>query len=250
MWVIAIAVVIYTAICLLLYASQRNMMYLPTPEVTAVNADSFRLESDGEKLKIWRFGAGPDALVYFGGNAEDVAWNIPAFSAYFPNHTNYLVNYRGYGGSSGSPSEAGLFKDALALFDNLRVQHGKISVIGRSLGGGVAAYVASRRDVHKLVLVTPFDSALNMARKLYPLFPVTLLLKDQYDTAGLAGKISAPVLVIIAGQDGIVPRSRSDALVEAFHADQISLTVLENVGHNSIDDSPGYTAALSAFLND
>ena len=147
-------------------------------------------------------------------------------------------------------SEAGLFKDALSLYDFARARHAEISVIGRSLGGGVAAYLASKRDVHKLVLVTPFDSALNMARELYPLFPVTLLLKDRYDTAGRAGKITAPVLAIIAGQDGIIPRSRSDALVDAFPAGQITVAVIENAGHNTIDDSAGYAEALMAFLNE
>lgn len=250
MWVIAIAASVYAVFCLLLYGKQRNMMYLPMPESEAENAQVIRLSGDGETLKIWRLGEGADALVYFGGNAEDVAWNIPAFSAWFPDHSIYLANYRGYGGSSGAPSETGLFADALALYDFARARHRKISLLGRSLGSAVTAYVASEREAHKLALVTPFDSALNLARKMFPIFPVALLLKDRYDTVGRADKISAPVLAIIAAQDKIIPRSRSDALVAAFPAGQISVTVIENAGHNNIGEAAGYAEALTAFFNE
>ena len=249
-WAIAAVVGVYAAFCLLLYAKQRQMMYLPTAETEAANAAIIRLSSGAEILKIWRLGDGPDALVYFGGNAEDVALNIPAFSAWFPGQTIYLANYRGYGGSTGAPSEAGLFDDALALYDFIRPDHRKISLIGRSLGSAVAAYVASRRETHKLALVTPFDSALNLARGMFPWFPVVLLLKDRYNTAGRVDKISAPVLVIIAAQDKIVPRHRSNALAAAFPDGQITVSVIEEAGHSDINDTEEYEEALTAFLNE
>lgn len=257
MGALAIAAGVYAAFCLLLYVSQRNMMYLPTAETeleTEAEAEYtavIRLSNDGETLKIWRLGEGADAVVYFGGNAEDVAWNIPAFSAWLPDHSVYLANYRGYGGSSGTPTEAGLLADALALYDYLERAHpgGKISLIGRSLGSAVAAAVAAQRETHRLVLVTPFDSALNVARELFPIIPVALLLKDRYDTAARVHAISAPTLLIIAARDAIIPRSRSDALADAFPAAQLTITVLAEAGHNDINDAAGYGEALTEFLN-
>ncbi len=251
--VVVAAAAVYAAYGVLLYVNQRGMMYLPTPEVTADHAAVIRLASDGETVKIWRLGEVPDArhaLLYFGGNAEDVALNIPTFSAWFPDHTMYLGNYRGYGGSTGAPSEAGLVADALALYDYARARHGRISLIGRSLGSGVAAQVAAQREVHKLVLVTPFDSALNVARQLFPLFPVAWLLKDHYDTTGRVSQISAPLLVVIAAEDGIIPRARSDALAGAFPAGQITVRVFEDANHNNIAEAAGYADALRGFVNE
>ena len=167
MTVISIAVLVYAGLCVFLYASQRSAMYYPTPEVHIPDVVDIRFESDGETLKIWLLAnaGGPNAIIYFGGNAEDVAANIPDFRNIFPGHAVYLVNYRGYGGSTGSPSEAGLYKDALIIFDEIRSEYTRISVIGRSLGSAVASYLASVRDIDKLVLVTPFDSIENVAKK-------------------------------------------------------------------------------------
>ena len=101
MTVISIAVLIYAGFCAFMYASQRNAIYYPTPEVHVPEVEDMRLDSDGETLKIWRLAHadGPNAIIYFGGNAEDVSGNIPDFRNIFPRHNVYLVNYRGYGGS-------------------------------------------------------------------------------------------------------------------------------------------------------
>ena len=105
MTVISIVVLIYAGFCVFMYASQRNAIYYPTPEVHVPDAADVRLESDGETLKIWLLahGNGPNAIIYFGGNAEDVSGNIPDFRNFFPQHNVFLVNYRGYGGR-GSPA--------------------------------------------------------------------------------------------------------------------------------------------------
>ena len=105
------------------------------------------------------------------------------FRAAFPDRSLFLVNYRGYGGSSGQPSEAALFADALAIFDHVRREHSEIAVMGRSLGSGVAVLVASERPVEQLVLVTAFDSLVNVAREYLRWLPVGRLLRDRYDSA-------------------------------------------------------------------
>ena len=130
----------------------------------------------------------------------------------------FLVNYRGYGGSSGQPAEAALFADALAVFDHVRREHSEIAVMGRSLGSGVAVFVASARPVERLVLVTAFDSLVNVAKEYFRWLPLGLLLRDRYESVSRAGEVKTPVLMVIAGEDEIIPRARSEALAKAFPA--------------------------------
>ncbi len=250
MTVISIAVLIYAGFCVFIYATQRNAIYYPTPEVNVSGAVDLRLESDGETLKIWHLvhGGGPNAIIYFGGNAEDVSGNIPDFRSTFPRHNVYLVNYRGYGGSTGSPSEERLYKDALAVFDEIRSIYTNISVIGRSLGSGVATYLATVRDIDRLILVTPFDSIENVAKKAFPMMPVSLLLKDKFDSAGRVADIDAPVLIVTAENDEVIAKRHSDALAEAFPDTQVTVEMIPDTGHNTIDMSPRYARVLSLFL--
>lgn len=239
----------YVALCLLLFLGQRSQIYFPVPESDYPDAVAMRLPVDGAVLKIWAVPRpGPRALVYFGGNAEDVARSIPGFAAAFPGHSLYLVNYRGYGGSGGSPSEAALVADAAAIFDHLQPRHPEISVIGRSLGSGVAARLASVRDVRRLVLVTPFDSLARVAAGHFRWLPVGLLMRDRYESASRAPAIRAPVLAIVAGADEIIPRERSEALIAAFPPAQVELLRLEGLSHNDVGSSPQYLARMAEFL--
>lgn len=237
----------YLGLCALLYFAQRSQIYFPVPESDPPGATAIRLAGDGVLLKIWALvRPGPRALIYFGGNAEEVSANLAPFASAFPDHSLYLVNYRGYGGSGGQPSEAGLFADATAVFDQLRTRHGEISVIGRSLGSGVAAHLASEREVRRLVLVTPFDSMVNVAGSHFRYLPVRLLLRDRYDSASRVPAIRAPTLVVIAGADEIVQRARSEALVEAFPPSQVEVMVVENASHN--DPMNQYLGRAARFL--
>lgn len=250
MTVITIVVLMYAGFCAFIYATQRNAIYYPTPEVHVPEVADIRLDSDGETLKIWRlaYADGSSAIIYFGGNAEEVSGNIPQFRSIFPQHNVYLVNYRGYGGSTGSPSESGLYKDALAVFDEIRSSYTNISVIGRSLGSGVATYLATARDINRLILVTPFDSIENVARNAMPLLPVSLLLKDKFDSIGRVADIDAPVLIVTAENDEVITKRHSDALAGAFPESQVTLEVIADTGHNTIDMSPRYSNVLSMFL--
>lgn len=166
----------YLLACVFLFFKQRSLLYFPTPESSVSNSASITLRTQGESLRIWsRPADSSDVVIYFGGNAEDVSSNFRTFSALLPKQNLYFVNYRGYGGSTGSPSEAALFSDALAVYDWVHEKYPNISVIGRSLGSGVAVYLASARKVDKLVLVTPYDSIENVAKKSFPIFPISLL---------------------------------------------------------------------------
>jgi len=248
--VLSIPVILYVGVCLLLYARQRTFLYYPTPESLSSGAELIHLESAGETLNIQR--ANPNqsqAILYFGGNAEDVAQSIPRFSKLLPHHTIYFVHYRGYGGSTGSPSEKGLYEDALNLYDHVRGNHQGISAIGRSLGSGVAIHLAANRMLEKLVVVTPYDSIEALAKKSLPLFPVSLLLKDKYRSLDLAPRIKIPTLVLIAGRDEVIPRSSTDRLVAAFDPAWVVIRVLEGTTHNTIGGDSEYLSQLRVFFN-
>lgn len=239
---------VYLALCAWLFLAQRSQIYFRTPE-TDFPAPSVRLKSGDAKLKIWTVVRdGPRALVYFGGNAEDVAWNIPRFTTAFPDRSLYLVNYRGYGGSTGQPTETALFEDAITVYEHVAARHERIAVVGRSLGSGVAMHLAAERDIDRLVLVTPFDSLARVAQGHFRFLPVSLLMLDRYDSTSRVPHVKVPVLLVIAGDDEIIPRARSDALAHAFPPAQVRVEVISHMTHNSLDLSPGYLQSVQAFL--
>lgn len=243
------ALLAYLLVCATLFAIQRSLIYFPAREVDRTDATVLRLNSGPARLKIWvvpRPGAA--ALVYFGGNAEEVSWNLDGLAAAFPDRTLYLVNYRGYGGSTGRPAERDLLVDALAVHDHVQARQPRVAVMGRSLGSAVAVFLASQRAVERLVLVTPFDSLANVARSHYRWLPVHWLMRDRYDAVRHAPAVRAPVLAIIAAQDEIIPWPRSAALLEAFAPGQVRAVTIPGATHNTLDLSPEYLAAAAAFV--
>ena len=248
-WVIKIALLAYVGFGALLYVAQRAMMYLPVAENPAEDVPHERFTVDGATLKVWVVDPGHErAVIYFGGNAEDVYYNAVDFRRHMPGTSVYLVNYRGYGGSTGSPSEAALFADAVQLFDLLSERHTHISAIGRSIGSGVAAYLAAERSVERVVLITPQDSAVAIAKRLYPIYPVDWMLKDKYDNVAHASRISAPVQVVIAANDRIIPPEHAERLVQTFVHQPVEKVVIDGAGHNTISAFDGYWEAIAAFL--
>lgn len=248
---LTVAALVYSGLCLYLYLMQRSLMYFPTPPARNVPAERLSIESGGETVLVWRLrGEQRNALLYFGGNAEDVALNVPEFTDWFSEFAVYLVNYRGYGGSSGSPAEAALYSDAEAAFDFASARHVGVAVIGRSLGSGVATHLASVRKVERLVLVSPAASFTALAQEFYPLFPASWLLKDRYDSLSRAARISAPVLVFIAEHDQVVPPGHSLQLANAIDKSLVRIRTIANANHNSIGASREYGPALREFLNE
>lgn len=240
--------VAYLGLCGWLYAAQGRLLYFPTPEVMVADAEILRLRNGAESLKVWKVGDGSDAVIYFGGNGEDVAHNIDDVTGLLPDTSTYLLNYRGYGGSSGAPSEAAIMEDALLLYDDVARRHRQVAVIGRSLGSGVATWVASQRDASKVVLVTPYDSIEDVAKKEYPFAPVSLLLRDKYRSIDNVPGIRAPVLVLLADIDNVIPREHSMNLVGSFPLGQVTVRVLPDTTHNSISSAKDYYLLIRQFL--
>lgn len=240
---------LYTAATGFMYVQQRAFLYHPMPERLAENTQSFRLPFSGGTLKIWRLNPGKqNAIIYYGGNGGDVHDEADLFEQALPNHTIYLMNYRGFGGSDGEPTEQALFADALALFDHVNKQHKQIDIVGRSLGSGVAMYVAANRDLNKLVLTTPYDSILALAERKYPIFPVRWLLKDHFDSLSRVNKVTEPVLVMLAETDRLVPHSHTQKLSSAFPSDQVEIKEIAHTNHYNIVNSETYWAIVKTFL--
>lgn len=236
---------LYLGICLLLFIFQRSLLYAPTPSPRVPPDSLATLEVEGAVLNISvRLLQGPDALIYFGGNAQDVSGRLDAFAETFPDHSIYMMHYRGFGGSTGSPSEEAIHADARELFEMVHAKHNNIVVVGRSLGSSVAVRIAATQPVSRLILVTPFDSILNIVKPGYPFIPTGLLLKDKYESWRDAPRVKAPTLIVIAEEDRIIPRERSLALVEAFSEGVTKTVFITDVGHNSITSSPHYMPAL------
>ncbi len=247
--IILTAAVVYLGICVYLYLNQRAFIYFPQPGVLYTGEKPVEIQSGEITLRGWAVNEGCDeAVIYFGGNGERPEANIPDFKQIFDNRTIYVINYRGYGESEGSPTEEALYEDALAIFDHVLQNHSKVTVIGRSLGTGVATYLALQRGVDRLVLIEPFDSVVNVARAAYPIFPVKFMLKDRYDSAGRAGSITAKTLIIVAGRDEVIPGWSTERLISEFERDILEVVVIEDATHNDIQNYPQYYRVLEEFV--
>ena len=245
---LALAIIAYLVLCAALFFFQRSLIYFPQPRSTGSAASLLTLPTAaGDVLVSTRPHSGPNALIYFGGNAEDVALSLPGLTAAFPDHASYLLHYRGYGGSAGTPSEAALVDDGLALFDKVHANHSHIVVIGRSLGSGVAVQVASRRSASRLVLVTPYDSLADIAVSQFAWLPVRWLLRDTYESWRYAPQVGAPTTLIAAERDEVIPRASTALLQTRFAKGIASLEVLPGTGHNTVEQSPRYWAALKGL---
>lgn len=244
---LAILVVLYLAACAAIFFRQRSMIYYPQPSANGTSAERMTLAVDGAELvvSVRRHNA-PKALVYFGGNAEDVSANLTSLPAAFPDHAIYLMNYRGYGGSTGTPSEKALQQDALLLFDKVSAEQPQVTVMGRSLGSGLAVRLAVARPVRRLILVTPFESLSGLAATLFPYFPVRWLLVDKYESGGWAPRVTAPTLIIAAERDEVIPRWSTEQLYARFPSGIATMKVIAGAGHNTISESPAYWQALRA----
>jgi len=261
---LVVAALLAAGICLLVSLAQERLIFFPQRldqhaalgiQQLYPRSEAFELAvEDGVRLRGW-FVVGPaqrpwPLIIYFGGNAEELSWLVPEFSR-VPDWAALLVNYRGYGLSQGQPSERILYRDALALYDHMTrrsdVDPGRVIVIGRSLGTGVATYLASQRPVAGLVLISPYDSLVQVARDAYPFLPVGLLLRHRFDSAARAPLIRAPLLALVAAQDDVVRPERSRRLVQVWGG-PAQLEVLDGVDHNAVQSHSDYWKLIRAFL--
>ncbi len=178
-------------------------------------------------------------VLYFGGNAEHID-NVLYMASNIPEVSMIAMHYRGYGLSEGRPSEEALYVDALRLVDQVHKEfpEKRIVVFGRSLGSGVALYAAAHRPdvVGHVILSTPYDSVEAVAKRHYAWVPVRQLLKHKFDSMRLAGKIHAPVTMITAGKDDLIPRAHAYNLFQALGSLDKQWIEVEQADHRTIHD--------------
>ena len=239
----------YLLFGLYLYLNQSRMIYYPGFAPARHDLETERFLIDGQGIRVHVMNPGKQAAVlYFGGNAEAVGYSAKRLAQALPDKTLYLVNYRGYGGSTGEPGEQALYKDALHIHDAIRPRHASMDLIGRSLGSGVATWLAVEREIDRLVLVTPFDSLAGIAEAAFPLYPAGLLLRERYASAERASRIDAETLILVADDDRIVPAASSRRLADAFAPGNARVATIAGAGHNSLSEKEEYYRQLSDFL--
>lgn len=262
-----IPVILVTAVLVFLltrYVVSRKLMYFPVPVDTARLAHVVDRMPEVEPLRIpvgkkivlhgWLIKkdmTGLPTVFYFGGNAEEVSVNLRDFSARLAANA-VLVNYRGYGQSKGSPTEARLKADALAIYDHMadrwELDPGRCAAWGRSLGSSMAAFLALERRLGRLILTCPFDSIQAVAGAYYPSWLVNLLLEDRHRIIDFSSRITCPTLVLVAPADDVIPFRYSRNLYDSLTCPKQLVPIL-GAGHNTISSFDAYFDTVERFLN-
>ena len=260
---IALACLIfYTGMLLLVYFLQDRMLYFPfkdmqaTPAVIRLPFEEVSLTtSDSEKITAWWIPAQHErgVLLFCHGNAGNISHRLDSIDIFNRLGLSVLIfDYRGYGKSTGRPSEDGTYRDAEAAWRYLvevrKKKPEKIILFGESLGGAVAAEIASRHSAGGLILMSSFTSIPELAGRLYPFLPVKLLSKFRYSTIDKIGAITAPKLIIHSPEDEIVPYHHGRKLFERANEPKEFLEI--SGGHNEgfLISADRYAAGIRAFL--
>jgi fermentation-respiration switch protein FrsA (DUF1100 family) len=256
--IFVVAIAAYLGFVGLLYFLQRGMMYPGDSRRTAPGAaglvqavEELLTTSDGEKVIVWHVPpkGGRPVVVYFPGNGGALANRARRFASLVEDGTGLVaLSYRGYGGSSGSPSEEGILNDARAVhaFASERYPAARLVLWGESLGTGVAVALAAEKDFAKVVLEAPFTSTADIAAATYPIVPVRLLMKDQFRSDERIGKVKEPVLVIHGARDNVIPIEYGRRLFERIESPKRFVN-LPNATHAGLD-AHGALAEVKMFI--
>jgi fermentation-respiration switch protein FrsA (DUF1100 family) len=222
-WTFIIAAAGYLGLGALMYFAQRALMYFPdrarTPPAAAgfAQAQEVTLETaDGERVIAWHVPPreGKPVVLYFHGNGGALNLRVDRFRKIVAQGFGLLaLSYRGYGGSSGKPTEEGLIADARAAYAFAAERYPRIAVWGESLGTAVAIALAAEKPVERVILDAPFTSTADVAADLYWFLPVRLLLKDQFRSDQRIKRVSAPVLILHGEADTIIPIAYGERLL-------------------------------------
>jgi uncharacterized protein len=257
-WLLILAVVGYGGLLALMYAFQRALIYFPdATRVAPAQADLPQAEEvtfesdDGEHLIAWHVAPRGDkpVVIYFQGNAGGLDLRAGRFKWLTADGTGLVaLAYRGYGGSTGKPSEDGLIRDARAAygFAAARTPAKRIVLWGESLGTAVAIALAAERSVGGVMLDAPFTSAADVGAAAYPFAPVRWLIKDTFHSDQRIARVSAPILVLHGERDRIVPISFGERLF-ALAREPKRMVRFREGGHVDLDDH-GAAKVVKEFL--
>jgi len=244
--IIVIIIGLYLLLLTLGFLFQRHLIYLPSKEIPnpsqwqVADMDIVTITTaDGLSLRSWYKPAtrGQPTIIYFQGNAGHIGHRGSLIRPYLDQGIGVLlVGYRGYGGNPGKPNEQGFYQDAYAAWFYLKqkkIAKQCIIVYGESIGSGPAIQLASEQPVAALILQSPFTSLIQLGKQHYPIFPIKWLLKDQYLVINKINSVHAPLLVLAAQYDFIVPADLSIKLYEKANRPK-QFKLYENIGHNAL----------------
>jgi len=254
-----LAILAYASVTLGMYVFQRKLQYHAenkslTPESVGVIGASVEVlaTADGEKIILWHAPAkaGMPTILYFHGNAGEIGDRPLRFNYYHSRGFGVAyLSYRGYGGSSGSPSEAGLIADAMAAYDWLiarGVEPSRIALLGESLGSGVAVQLAAKREVGAVALEAPYTSTVDVAANIYWWLPVHTLMKDQFKSMDFIGAVVAPLFIIHGDKDTLIPVEFGRRLFAAANQPK-ELEVVQGFGHEVLFEETTWARELEFF---
>jgi len=228
MQLVGVFVIVYLAVLAYLYVFQRQLLYFPDqsrPQLGLLVGLGVRevqlTTADGLSLLAWYLPphAGRPVILYVHGNGGNIghrAARLQRFSG--EGYGVLMLEYRGYGGNPGKPTEAGFYADAQAAFDFLQregISSSRLVLYGESLGSGVAVYLAATQPIGALILESPYTSVSAVAQYHYPFVPAALMVWDRFDSLSRISQVKAPILVLRGGRDRIVPDRFSQALFDA-----------------------------------
>ncbi len=257
-WILTIGVGGYALVVGVLYVTQRSLLFHPTAtriapaEAGLPEAQEVVLAtSDGEKLIAWHVPPRGDkpVVIYFHGNADIVAWRAQRHRATIANGTGLIaLNFRGYGGSTGAPTEEGLHHDGAAAYAFAAEHYApqRIVLWGQSLGTGVAVRLAAEKPLGRLILESPYSSLVDVAASLLTWVPVRWLMKDQLRSDLWIGKVHVPLLITHGALDEVIPIRFGERLF-ALANEPKRFIRFDGAGHNDLD-AYGSGNAARAFI--
>jgi fermentation-respiration switch protein FrsA (DUF1100 family) len=258
MWLAVICICLYAGAAAVLYATQRSRMYFPDPaHTTPAQAGLPQAEEvplvadDGVHISAWHVRAkdGKPVILYFHGNGGSLRYRVERFKKLVADGIGLVaLEYRGFGGNPGSPSERGLIADAEAAYAFAAAHYPAQDIVawGESLGSGVAVALAAEKPVGRVILEAPFTSAAAVAAQQYWYMPVRLLMKDQFRSDARIAKVKAPLLILHGIHDHVVPYTMGDQLFALANDPKHIVRFLDG-GHDDLDAN-GALHAVGRFL--
>jgi fermentation-respiration switch protein FrsA (DUF1100 family) len=245
-WLAIIACVLYLGALAVLFFAQRYFIY-PIPQTTRTapkeagfgEAEEHVLTAeDGAKIILWHVPPKPGhrVVLYFHGNGEVLAWLVPRFREIIADGTGLVVmSDRGYGGSSGSPSEQALLRDAAAAYDFARARYDASRIIawGFSLGSGLAVAVAAEHPVGGLILEAPYTSISDLAARAFPFLLVRPFVRDSFHSDERIVRVTAPLLIMHGAKDPAIPIAFGQKLFALAHEPK-QFVQFPDGGHNDL----------------
>jgi len=253
-WTFIMAGAVYVGLAALMYFAQRSLMYFPetirTPPAAAglPQAQEVVLDTaDGHKVIAWHVPPrdGKPVVIYFHGNGGSLRLRVDRFQRIAAAGVGLVaLSYRGYGGSSGRPTEDGLIEDARAAYAYAVAHHPqRIALWGESLGSGVAVALAAESKVDRIILDAPFTSTVDVAAAIYWFLPVRLLMKDQFRSDQRIKSVKVPVLILHGEADEVIPISYGERLYEMIPGEK-RMVRFPGGYHVDLDRHGGADAAL------